>query len=397
MKLSGIVLMAVFAVNAAAQEPRAASIEGVVVKLGSGEALEGATVQLNLQTERDTLRETGGPPLRPDANHRFEKTGRDGKFVFENVTPGKYQLIATRPGGYVPAEYGQRTPTGQGIQFDIASGQKMTGIQLTMSPTGSISGRVYDRDGEPLGRAQVQALQAVYKDGMRKLTIVQIVETNDRGEYRLFWLPPGRYYVSAKPDISSMLSFGANAPPANAVRITDPSRVYSYEFGSNPVVKKRTLKNGVVVEEVNVPVFYPGVLEAQAATLISVASGTTISGVDISVGPGVLPARHIRGRVLDGATGLPVAGARVMAHPRNPDPLFNIVSVNSDSNGAFDLAGLVSGPYALMGSNRTTLGIVYTEVGEQDLENIPVVVRSMFTIRTGSSSMTCRAPPLIPR
>jgi len=33
-----------------------------------------------------------------------------------------------------------------------------------------------------------------------------------------------------------------------------------------------------------------------------------------------------------------------------------------------------------VGSNRNTLGMVYAEVGEQDLENIPVVVRSMFTI-----------------
>src|SRR5262245_39716672 len=158
MKIGKVVLMALFAVNAAAQEPRPASIEGIVVKLGSGEALEGATVQLSLQTERDSLREIGGaPPPRPDANLRFEKTGRDGKFVFQNVSPGKYQLIATRPGGYVPAEYGQRTPTGQGIQFDIAPGQRMTGIQLAMSTTGSISGRIYDRDGEPLGSAQVQA------------------------------------------------------------------------------------------------------------------------------------------------------------------------------------------------------------------------------------------------
>jgi hypothetical protein len=41
MKIGKIVLAAVFAVNAAAQEPRPASIEGIVVKLGSGEPLEG--------------------------------------------------------------------------------------------------------------------------------------------------------------------------------------------------------------------------------------------------------------------------------------------------------------------------------------------------------------------
>jgi hypothetical protein len=49
MKIRKIVLAAVFAVNAAAQEPRPASIEGIVVKLGSGEPLEGATVQLSFR------------------------------------------------------------------------------------------------------------------------------------------------------------------------------------------------------------------------------------------------------------------------------------------------------------------------------------------------------------
>src|SRR5213078_4613799 len=108
----------------------------------------------------------------------------NGRFILENVTPGKYRLIATYDGGYVPAEYGQRSPTGEGIPFEIAAGQKMTGIQLAMPPTGAISGRVYDRDGEPLGKAQVLALRHVYKNGRRGMTIVQSVESDDRGEYR---------------------------------------------------------------------------------------------------------------------------------------------------------------------------------------------------------------------
>ena len=74
----------------------------------------------------------------------------------------------------------------------------MSGIVLAMTPTGSISGRVYDAEGEPLGKAQVEVMRPVYKDGQRMLTIVEIVASDDRGEYRLFWLPPGRYYVAAK-------------------------------------------------------------------------------------------------------------------------------------------------------------------------------------------------------
>src|SRR5206468_3397974 len=152
-------------------------------------------------------------------------------FLFENVSPGNYRLIATSEGGYVPAEYGQCSPTGQGIGFEIAAGQKMTGIQLAMAPTGSISGRVYDRDGDPLENAQVMALRPVYKNGRRTLTIVQAVATDDRGEYRLFWLAPGRYYVSAKPDIAEVTANVGqpNSYKAAAVHITPPMRFGTFE------------------------------------------------------------------------------------------------------------------------------------------------------------------------
>jgi hypothetical protein len=43
--------------------------------------------------------------------------------------------------------------------------------------------------------ARVLAMQDWYHEGNRLLDFVQTVQTNDRGEYRLFWLPPGDYRV----------------------------------------------------------------------------------------------------------------------------------------------------------------------------------------------------------
>ena len=54
-------------------------------------------------------------------------------------------------------------------------------------------------DGQPAVNATVQALKATYPDGKRVLKPVQTAITNDLGEYRLFWLPPGSYFVSALP------------------------------------------------------------------------------------------------------------------------------------------------------------------------------------------------------
>src|SRR5262245_11640753 len=104
-----------------AQPPRSpASIEGVVLKLGTTEPLANATVQLNLEISDDRGYEVERhpPPDTPpeDLFHRKVSTDSNGRFIFQNVTPGNYRLIATYDGGgYVPAEYGQRSPTGEGI------------------------------------------------------------------------------------------------------------------------------------------------------------------------------------------------------------------------------------------------------------------------------------------
>ncbi len=45
-------------------------------------------------------------------------------------------------------------------------------------------------------------MQDWYHEGNRLLNFIQAVQTNDLGEYRLFWLPPGRYYVAARPEDS---------------------------------------------------------------------------------------------------------------------------------------------------------------------------------------------------
>jgi protocatechuate 3,4-dioxygenase beta subunit len=382
-----ILLMALIALAARigppAQQPRA-SIEGMVVRLGTSEPLPNATVQLNLEDAQAVP--PGGPRPREDF-HRTAKSDRDGRFIFENTVPGTYRLIATYDGGYVPAEYGQRSITEQGISFEIAAGQRMTGIQLAMSPTGAISGRVYDKDGEPLGNAQVMALRAVYKNGRRALTIVQIGTTDDRGEYRLFWLAPGRYYVGAKLDITELVvnTGQPNAYNAGAVRITPPMRFGTFEQATAPSIKTRRLKTGEIVEEMYLPTYYPGTVDAQAAAPISVAPGLTAGGVDLTTGVGLIRPRHIRGRIIDGATGQPVAQANITAVPRTNDPYFTIASARSNVQGVFDLAGVAPGSYqvfvtrygeALPGLN----GLASIEVADKDIENVPISATTSFKL-----------------
>jgi Carboxypeptidase regulatory-like domain len=375
-----------------AQPPRPpSSIEGVVLKLGTTEPLANAVVQLNLEfsddrtyeVERHPQPETS-PQAPQDLFHRKVSTDSNGRFIFENVTPGEYRLIATyEAGGFVPAEYGQRYPTGEGIPFEIAAGQKMTGIQLPMSPTGSITGRIYDRDGEPVSGAQVLAMRPIYKNGRRSLTIVQSVVSDDRGDFRLYWLAPGPYFVAAEPDAAEfpMNLAQPNSATSPMLHVTPPARFGTYELGRTPVIHKRKLKNGDVVEEMYVPVYYPNTVDMSAATAVSVTGGTTAGGVNIATGVGLITPKHIRGRVLDPA-GRPVSGASISAMARASDPFFAIPHARSESDGSFDMTGVASGTYQIFaniaGEARTMNGYSETDVADRDVQLAPIAMTPGF-------------------
>ena len=66
-------------------------------------------------------------------------------------------------------------------------------------PRGSvISGRVLDEFGEPVADAMVNAMRSAWTAGRRKLQPTgRSAQTNDLGQYRIYGLPPGDYYVSA--------------------------------------------------------------------------------------------------------------------------------------------------------------------------------------------------------
>jgi len=359
-----IALIALLMQGAVPQQPPPAAVQGVVVRLGTGEPVSGATVQL-LHVGQGSFQDYTA------------STAQDGKFLVENVAPGDYRLVATR-GGFVAAEYGQRAMGGRGINLGLVAGQKKTDIQLAMAPAGSISGRVYDdRDGEPIGKAQVQALRPVYRDGRRVLTIAQSVETNDRGEYRLFGLAPGQYYVSAKADNPET---GIAGPPnIGAFRVPGPSLFGTYEVATGPVVRSRTLTSGEIVEEAYVPVYYPGTMETQRATPVVLGAAANLGGVDVPIGAGLVRTRRIRGIVMYGDTGQPAAGASIVAVPRTFDPSLLIPNARSDPNGSFDVPGVVPGSYAVFATSGGLTGGVFVDVGDDDVQ-LAIIVTSGFKV-----------------
>jgi hypothetical protein len=70
-------------------------------------------------------------------------------------------------------------------------------------PSGVLTGRVVDDEGRPMRGAQVQALAFGYQNAVRvMLPRGNTATTNDRGEFRIFWLEPGTYYLVVQPNAS---------------------------------------------------------------------------------------------------------------------------------------------------------------------------------------------------
>ena len=176
------------------QQPAKSTIEGEVFKSASGEPLDRARLTLTRLLPPQT-----GPsntPITPPPQIPPVQTERDGKFVFKDLDPGQYRLRVVR-NGYAGQEYGQRTATTAGTVINLTEGQQLKDVTFRLIPAATITGRVRDSTGESVPGVQVTLLRSTYNvSGQRSLSGVGGATTDDRGEYRIFWVPGGRYVLS---------------------------------------------------------------------------------------------------------------------------------------------------------------------------------------------------------
>src|SRR5262245_19151178 len=336
-------LLMLFMVQAPESQQSRASLQGFVLKIGTGDPVSKAVVTLT----------------RTDSQRRayMTITGSDGKFAFDDVDPAQYRLDARRT-GYVRSEYGARSPNRPGLPITLTAGQRtMADVVVQIMAAGTIAGRVFDRDGETLANVNVEALKYSYSDGDRVLNVVQAARTNDLGEYRLFWLQPGQYFVSAT------YSGGTAGEFALAGRgIAKPAETVGPEEGY-------------------IPVYYPGTIDVQSAAPINLPAGTVFSGLDLTVA--AVRTVRIRGRVISGATGQPARNANLSLQPRSRvDIGLRLLQGQRDAivndEGVFEIRRMTPGSYDLVGvmneGNNRMSGFVSLEVGNSDVQNVMLVI-----------------------
>jgi hypothetical protein len=132
--------------------------------------------------------------LQRDSSATSAITDQDGRFSFEKIASGKYIIQVQRTG---MTSTNARGRWRMGTQVSLDPAQEIRDLVLPLVPASAIAGRVLDQSGEPMSNAKVAALRYAYNGGPhRRLTPVGEAQTNDLGEYRIFGLAPGSYYLS---------------------------------------------------------------------------------------------------------------------------------------------------------------------------------------------------------
>ncbi len=128
-------------------------------------------------------------------------TDSNGRFSFPGVRPGRYTVRSTRD-GYFGKPVAGVYPQTASASIAVAAGETRE-VPLAMVQGAIIAGRVFDETGAVVSNMTVQAYSVGYQNGFSLLQTAVTKTTDDRGEYRLFWLPPGDYYVGATTRIGA--------------------------------------------------------------------------------------------------------------------------------------------------------------------------------------------------
>src|SRR6185503_19078129 len=116
-------------------------------------------------------------------------------------------------------------------------------------PGGTINGRVIDASGKPIAEAPIGVVRRIYRSGVAAIDITDGKETDDRGVYRLYRLPPGEYFVVALP-----------------------KRVNGVPVGGD-----------VSTPEIPVATFYAGAIDVAGALPVALKPGDELNGLDIQM------------------------------------------------------------------------------------------------------------------
>jgi hypothetical protein len=282
---------------------RTAALEGTVRNLATGDPITDVRVTLT-------------PESAPAPTNRTATTDAEGRFLIEGIPPGRYAVGATLTLFFRPRQNAGPSAV------TVTEGERLRGIQLFLSPTSVIAGRVVDERRDSLRSVRVEALRREFRDGGRVWVQAAQTTTDDRGEYRLFNLQPGTYYIRA-----------------TQTNVT--------------------------------PLYYPGVADSQIAVPVSLAAGQESAAIDIEMRTTVEYSVHLK------LADVPAGSTTNFSVRRRNGELNDQQAARPESlpdntyrlklpSGSFDLLVQVATPAGVQPRVMTHAGVIPIDVGNAD-------------------------------
>jgi len=307
-----------------------------------GEPARGVTVIIKAQNQNAS-------------NAPRARTDESGRFHFTGLPAGRYSVSALAP-GYASPEDGNFLNM-RGKTLNLTDGEKVENVDLEIKRGGVIAGRVADSQGRPVIEERINLTKLDANNQLRGVFYYSqnfdMYQTDDRGLYRIYGLPEGRYLVSVG---------------------------YVEGLGSAIITSRL---------EFYPRVFYPNATSESEAKVIEVSEGSEATNIDITV-TDPKQTQDVHGRVVDADSGQPVAGVEVVVSRvmREGRYLGGYIGngARSGPNGEFRIFGVLPGKYAIVArpDDRSGGGFisdpVFVDIGEGTVTGVEVRVRQGASI-----------------
>jgi hypothetical protein len=357
--LAVVVLTVVWVLPASAQTPPSQPARDRSTTAGYGTGVIRGRI-LDAATGRGLPRAEvrAGPNAPQFPDNRIVLTDGDGRYEIKGL-PAETFVINVSKTNYVRAAWGAERVEGPGKRIALADGQVLEKMDVRLARAGVITGKIVDEFGDPVTDVFVTAMHYQYVQGSRRLIQAgRGGSTNDIGEYRIYGLSPGQYFVSA-----TLRTFnGMN---------TDTTDRSSYA-----------------------PTFYPGTGDVGGAQRLTMAPGQTSPGINLTLLP--IQTARIRGIALD-ADGRPLSNAMVNVMQRIGSAMVGNSGAPVLPDGKFTL-NLTPGDYMLrvFGPAAGDGAVTELVVNGADMDDVQLIATRPSIIRgrlAFTESATAAPPP----
>ena len=356
---------------ALAQTTGSATLSGRVLTGDTGAVVKRARVRLAGQDTRD---------------RRTVQTDDTGRYLFTDLEAGRYTVTVSKA-GFITLAYGQTHPRQPALPIQVDAGRQLRNVDIALRRGSVITGHVVDEDGEPMPRAMVQVLRYVYRQGQRQIEPTGSDQTDDRGQFRVFDLEPGQYFVSLTLP-RRRGGFGGGEPGgrgARGGRGGPGARGGRAGFGGGPFGAPEAVEDNDAIGFA--PTYYPGVTMLREAIPLTLGLSQEMSGVNFAAQ--LVPMARVGGMVF-GPDGSPARGTQVVlisaeVMGRVPG---SMLAGRVDRDGSFEVRSVPPGSYtvqALSGRGRRDSEQVFASqeiaVDGLDITDLTMLLRHGAEIR----------------